>query len=58
MQEDIRASAPEDFPEVERFVALHEEGELRDPADVARELWDLVVSDRFENGAVMDLRGS
>jgi NAD(P)-dependent dehydrogenase (short-subunit alcohol dehydrogenase family) len=55
MQEEIRASRPEQFPELERFVALQREGALRDPLDVARELWALVDGD-LPNGAVYELR--
>jgi benzil reductase ((S)-benzoin forming) len=55
MQEEIRATDPADFPDVERFVELHEGGELREPKTVARELWSLL--DRpLENGSVLDLR--
>ncbi len=55
MQEEIRATAERDFPDVGRFVALHEEGVLRAPEAVARELWALVEKD-LANGAVMGLR--
>jgi benzil reductase ((S)-benzoin forming) len=55
MHEEIRAAAARDFPAVDRFVALHEEGELRDPKHVARELWALLDRD-LPNGAVLDLR--
>jgi len=55
MQEEIRATDRERFPEVERFVALEREGALRDPREVARELWSLVTGD-LPNGAVLDLR--
>lgn len=55
MQAEIRAQDPEDFPAVERFRQLHDDGELRDPDEVARELWQ--VLDRGpDNGAVLDLR--
>jgi benzil reductase ((S)-benzoin forming) len=55
MQEEIRATAARRFPEVARFVELHEQGALRDPDEVARELWALL--DRsLPNGAVLDLR--
>ncbi len=57
MQEQIRATPAHDFPEVARFVELHEGGELRDPLPVARELWGLLERD-LENGAVLDLRAS
>jgi benzil reductase ((S)-benzoin forming) len=55
MQADIREMSPDDFPEVAKFVDLHETGELRDPATVAREIWELIDRD-LPNGAVLDLR--
>jgi benzil reductase ((S)-benzoin forming) len=55
MQSEIRATPEHAFPERERFVALHDEGELRRPEDVARELWRLLDSD-LPNGSVLDLR--
>ena len=55
MQTEIRATAPRDFPALERFLELHREGALRDPAAVARELWALLERD-LANGAVVDLR--
>jgi benzil reductase ((S)-benzoin forming) len=55
MQEEIRATPAEHFPQRERFEALYHEGQLREPADVARELW--AVRERsVPNGAVLDLR--
>ena len=55
MQEQIREMSESDFPDLPRFVELHEEGQLRDSADVARDLWRLLESG-FENGSVLDLR--
>lgn len=55
MQERIRAQDAEDFPSVERFRRLHDEGALRDAADVADQLWAL-LDRRPDNGAVLDLR--
>jgi benzil reductase ((S)-benzoin forming) len=55
MQEQIRATPARDFPEVERFRALHREGALRAPAEVARQIWTLLRGE-VENGAVIDLR--
>lgn len=55
MQERIRAADPDDFPDREKFEGLHERGELRDPAEVARELWRL-VEDPPPSGTVLDLR--
>jgi benzil reductase ((S)-benzoin forming) len=57
MQEEIRATPEREFPAVARFQELHEDGALREPDQVARELWALVESDP-ENGAVLDLRNA
>ncbi|UCE85633.1 MAG: SDR family NAD(P)-dependent oxidoreductase [Deltaproteobacteria bacterium] len=56
MQAQIRATPPDSFPEVERFVGLHASGELRRPEDAARDVWALLLRGEFENGAVLDLR--
>jgi benzil reductase ((S)-benzoin forming) len=55
MQQEIRDMSAEAFPEVAKFVDLHEAGELRDPATVAGEIWALLDRD-LANGAVLDLR--
>ena len=55
MQEQIRATPARDFPEVERFRQLNEEGALREAQDVARDLWQCLESD-LETGSVTDLR--
>jgi len=55
MQEQIRAMPTSAFPEVDKFVALHQGGELREPAIVARDLWALLDRGHV-NGAVLDLR--
>jgi benzil reductase ((S)-benzoin forming) len=55
MQEEIRATREEDFPDRERFVALHENDELRSPNEVAIEIWAL-LDQGLANGAVVDLR--
>jgi NAD(P)-dependent dehydrogenase (short-subunit alcohol dehydrogenase family) len=55
MQEEIRGMSEHEFPEVARFVELHESGELRDARTVAREIWALLERD-LANGAVLDLR--
>jgi benzil reductase ((S)-benzoin forming) len=55
MQTEIRETAARDFPEVERFRELHDDGTLREPAAVARELWALLDRD-LPNGSVLDLR--
>jgi benzil reductase ((S)-benzoin forming) len=55
MQDEIRATAERDFPAVAQFRALHGDGVLREPRDVARELWALVERD-LPNGSVLDVR--
>lgn len=55
MQEHIRTMDAADFPQVERFVQLHEQGQLRDPLDAARDVWSVLTGDT-ENGAVVDVR--
>ena len=57
MQEQIRRTPPERFPDLAGFVELHETGMLREPSEAAREIWSLVDADH-ENGAVIDLRGA
>lgn len=55
MQEQIRAMDEHDFPSVERFRALHRDGDLLDPLDSAKRIWALVDSD-LESGRVVDVR--
>ncbi|MGH3441563.1 MAG: SDR family NAD(P)-dependent oxidoreductase [Nitriliruptorales bacterium] len=55
MQERIRETAEHDFPDVERFVELHANDQLRDPNEAARGIWSLLERD-LDNGAVVDLR--
>ena len=55
MQEQIRATEPHDFPNVDRFHALHEQGDLLDPAESATRMWAVVTSD-VESGTVHDIR--
>ena len=55
MQEQIRETPERDFPEVAKFIGLHETGGLRDPNTVARDIWSLL--DRpLDNGTILDLR--
>jgi NAD(P)-dependent dehydrogenase (short-subunit alcohol dehydrogenase family) len=54
MQREIRRTDSSDFPSVDRFRQMHAEGELRDPAAVARHIRAVLGS--LESGAVVDLR--
>lgn len=55
MQAAIRAMTEDDFPRVQRFRDLHEQGKLVDPEDAARRLWTAIGSG-LEPGSVVDLR--
>lgn len=55
MQDEIRDTAERDFPAVAQFHALHRDGVLRAPHDVARELWTLALRG-LPNGSVLDVR--
>ncbi len=55
MQERIRETDHSDFPSVDKFVEKYEQGELRDPLDAARGIWEVLGRD-LDNGAVVDLR--
>jgi NAD(P)-dependent dehydrogenase (short-subunit alcohol dehydrogenase family) len=56
MQDAVRGSAESDFPTVQRFRELHDEGHLADPAEVGRRLWDVLIDDSIDQGSVLDLR--
>lgn len=56
MQEEIRGTGQEAFPAVERFQRMHAAGELREPADVAAGLWQVLDDPSVGSGDVIDLR--
>lgn len=56
MQAEIRASSEADFPLLPRFIALKEKGELAAPADCARHLVELLLSEGFGRDPAPDLR--
>ena len=56
MQAQIRASDAADFPQRERFEALHERGQLLAPADAAGRLLRFLNDDAFGAQAVVDVR--
>jgi len=53
MQEQIRASSPADFPEVERFVKMKEQDTFSSPAWVAGRLLELVFDPARRSGEVL-----
>jgi benzil reductase ((S)-benzoin forming) len=56
MQREIRQSAPDQFPERARFVALFEEGRLTSPDEGARKVLALLAQSPFPQGRFVDLR--
>ncbi|MFP4013390.1 MAG: (S)-benzoin forming benzil reductase [Chitinispirillaceae bacterium] len=56
MQTLIRNTSVEDFPSIDRFKALKEEGRLLEPRKVARKMIDLLESGTFESGGIYDIR--
>lgn len=56
MQAEIRRTKEEDFIQVQRFIDLKESGSLLDPEFVATKLVELLISDDFPQGALLDIR--
>ena len=56
MQGTVRAAAPGDFPDVERFRRMKEEGALRAPHDVAADILRLEAAGGLAGELVADLR--
>lgn len=56
MQEQIRTSSPEDFPQVERFITLKEEGKLTPAAEAAEKLLAYLDSSAFGQETITDIR--
>lgn len=55
MQEQLRGTSEQDFPNRQKFLDLHRQGKLSDPAEVARQIWAL-LGRGLDNGSVVDLR--
>lgn len=55
MQSEIRETPGHDFPSVDRFHQLHDEGDLVEPEVAARRIWDAIEAG-IENGSVLDIR--
>ncbi len=55
MQSQVRTADEVQFPSLQRFVDLHENGQLVPPEVVASWIWKL-VEDGEENGSIVDLR--
>ena len=57
MQREIRSVAPEDFPSLETFIGLHEDGHLVASDIVAKQLYELVTAHSMDqSGMRFDVR--
>ncbi|MFN4086443.1 MAG: (S)-benzoin forming benzil reductase [Spirosomataceae bacterium] len=56
MQEKIRATPKEQFPMLDKFVELKEQGLLAHPADVAPVIFTYLTQEKVENGIILDIR--
>ena len=56
MQEIIRSTDPEDFPEIGKFIGLKESGSLASPTDAARRVLEFLDSGAIKGGGVYDVR--
>lgn len=56
MQETIRSTNSEHFPNVERFAQMHEQGQLSSPAAVAARIVDYIGHDDFGTTVLDDIR--
>lgn len=56
MQAQIRDTPEKHFPNKQKFVDLHESGQLRPTEQVAGDIWRLLQRDDVDNGSVVDLR--
>ena len=57
MQEEIRGSTAEQFPMLERFIAMKEEGALQSAEATGADIVTLLLADGFGEVAVADIRG-
>lgn len=55
MQEEIRNTPGRDFPKVDRFHSLHEDGVLSEPEEAADRIWK-VIERGVDPGSVVDVR--
>lgn len=56
MQSKIRKTSKENFKSVQRFVDLHEHGELFTPKEVAKKIYNLDITGELTNGRILDIR--
>ncbi|ERJ12173.1 (S)-benzoin forming benzil reductase [Haloplasma contractile] len=56
MQKEIRSSNNEDFEQVERFIKFKEEGQLKSPEFVAKQVLKLIHTTDLENGTLTSVK--
>jgi len=56
MQEHIRGSDRRQFPDLDRFLQLHEQGRLASPESTASRILQLLASDRYGHETLDDIR--
>lgn len=56
MQKSIRSSSPADFPNVDRFIKLNEEGSLQSAKETAERLLTYLFSEEFGKEPIADIR--
>lgn len=56
MQAHIRASRPDSFPNVQRFIDMHDQGQLAEPAAVAAKILKYLASADFGKTVLDDIR--
>lgn len=56
MQTSIRASKPEDFPHLDKFVGYKEKGQLLPPQEAARRLIEIINRPSAHQNVLLDLR--
>jgi benzil reductase ((S)-benzoin forming) len=57
MQGEIRSATPEQFPMLERFVAMKEEGALQSAEETGARIVKFLLADGFGEVPVSDIRG-
>jgi hypothetical protein len=55
MQEQVRNTSERDFPKVDRFHSLHEDGVLAEPEEIAERIWELIERG-IDPGSILDVR--
>src|SRR5690606_10247034 len=56
MQQHIRSSDRRQFPDLDRFLQLYEQGQLASPQSVASSILNLVASEQFGHEVLDDIR--